>query len=222
MTNNQTNQPFQPFHVQSSLLQNEAQQSSRAQEGSGGPGKPGGPGSNNPFGNWGQSEARWLLIAVFAAIYWAAEQDALLRPMAILVLLGCLLFRMERRTRELAGVPIALAAIKLVYQMSPHAVVLPGTLSLLSDQTKASITGLPWVPMFLAMCTFYLPQKATVTGTIMRFGAIALLISGLIPGDGYVVVLAMIQYTLFIAVLVGLTADHAWNGGAQDIPPAHA
>ena len=117
MTNNQTNQPFQPFQVQSSLLQNGVQQSGKAQQGSGGPGKPGGPGSNNPFGNWGQSEARWLLMAVFAAIYWAAEQDALLRPLTILVLLGCLLFRMERRTRELAGVPIALAAIKLVYQM---------------------------------------------------------------------------------------------------------
>jgi hypothetical protein len=53
-----------------------------------------------------------------------------------------------------------------------------------------------------------------------------LLISGLIPGEGYVVVLGMIQYTLFIGVLVGLIADHPWNGAAANsgraIPAAHA
>jgi hypothetical protein len=43
-----------------------------------------------------------------------------------------------------------------------------------------------------------------------------LLISGLIPGDGYVIVLAMIQYTLFIGVLVGLIADLSTNGAGQN------
>ncbi len=216
MTNNQPNEPYQPFRVQSDLLKNSAQQSSKASQGSGGPGKPTGTGSDSPLGNWELSDARWLLMPLFAGIYWITEQDALLRPITILVLLACLLFRMEPRARGLAGVPLTLAALKLSYQMTPHLTPEPGTLGLLAEQAKASIVGLPWVPMFLAICIFYLPQKATVTGTIVRAGAIGVLISGLIPGDGYVAVLAMIQYTLFVGVLVGLIADHSWNGGTGE------
>jgi hypothetical protein len=211
MTNNQTNQPFQ---VKSNLL--------RGADQTAGPGRPGkGPGKteggrNTPFGNFDWNEARWLVLVPFGAVYWLTERDALLRPLTILVLLASLLFRLEGRARQIAGVPLALAAIKLAYQMTPNAIMLPGTQVLLSQQLKAAMTGLPWVPMFLAICIFYLPQTATATGTIVRAGAFALLISGLIPGDGYIVVLAMIQYTLFLGVLIGLIADHPWNGGAQD------
>ncbi len=159
MTNNQPNQPYQPFHVQSDLLKNVAQQSSKAKLGSGGPRMPGGTDSNGPFGNFDLGGARWLVMPLFAATYWITERDALLRPITILVLLACLLFRMERRARELAGVPLTLAAIKLAYQMTPHALLQPGTFALLSDQTKASFAGLPWVPMFLAICIFILAAK---------------------------------------------------------------
>jgi hypothetical protein len=216
MTNNQSNEPYQPFHVQSDLLKNAAQQGSKARQGSSGSGKPAGTTSNNPFGNWDLGDARWLVMPLFAAIYWITDRDALLRPMTILVLLACLLFRMEPRARGLAGVPLTLAAMKLAYQMTPSATVPSATFGLLSEQTRASIVGVPWVPMFLAICIFYLPQKATVTGTIVRLGAIGVLMSGLIPGDGYVAVLALFQYTLFMGVLVGLIADHSWNGGARE------
>jgi hypothetical protein len=81
------------------------------------------------------------------------------------------------------------------------------------------MTGLPWVPMFLAICIFYLPRTANVTGTILRAGAFALLIAGLIPGEGYIVVLGMIQYTLFLGVLIGLIADHPWSNGTPGVHP---
>ena len=215
MTNNQTNQPFEPFHVQSNLLQNAAQPAGAGRQGTGGPGKTAN-GGNSSFGNFDWNEARWLVMLLFGVIYWLAERDPILRPMTILVLLACLLFRMEGRAREIAGVPLTLAAIKLAYQMTPTATDMPGTHIMLTEPMKAALTGLPWVPMFLAICIFYLPQKATVTGTICRAGAFALLISGLIPGDGYIVVLGMIQYTLFLGVLIGLIADHPWNGAGQN------
>jgi hypothetical protein len=215
MTNNQTNQPFEPFQVQSKLFQSPAQSAGSGRQGTGGPGKTAGNGGNSLFGNLDWNEARWLVMLVFALIYWVTERDPLLRPMTILVLLACLLFRMEGRAREIAGVPLTLAGIKLAYQMIPNATDLPGTHIMLTEQMKAALTGLPWVPMFLAICIFYLPQKATVTGTIVRAGAFALLISGLIPGEGYIVVLGMIQYTLFLGVLIGLIADHPWNGAAE-------
>jgi hypothetical protein len=216
MTNNQTNQPFEPFRVQSPLLQNSGQTAAPGRQGSGGPGAPSGPGWDTPFGSFHWSEARWLVMILFAAIYWAAARDRLLQPLTLLVLLACLLFKMDPRSRNIAGVPLSLAALKLVYQMNPGATVMPGTQILLPENVKAAMTGLPWVPMFLAVCIFYLPQKATVTGTITRSAAIGLLISGLIPGDGYLIVLAMVQYTLFIGVLVGLIADFSTNGAAQN------
>jgi hypothetical protein len=217
MTNHHTNQPFEAFHVQLNLLQNAGPPTGAGKQGTGGPGKTAGGGTNTPFGNFDWREARWLVMVLFGVIYWLTERDPLLRPITILVLLACLLFRLEGRAREIAGVPLTLAAIKLAYQMTPNATLLPGTQVLLSEQFKAAMTGLPWVPMFLAICIFYLPQKATVTGTIVRALAFALLISGLIPGDGYIVVLAMIQYTLFLGVLIGLVADHPWNGATQDV-----
>jgi hypothetical protein len=216
MTNNPTNQPFEPFQVQSPLLQSSAPATAPGRQGSAGTGTPTGSGWDTPFGRFDWNEARWLVMLLFGVIYWAAERDPLLRPLTLLVLLACLLFRMESRARNIAGVPLTLAALKLVNEMNPAAVVLPGTQFLLPENLKASMTGLPWVPMFLAICIFYLPQKATVTGMIVRAWAIGLLISGLIPGDGYVMLLAMIQYTLFLGVLVGLVADFSTNGAARN------
>jgi hypothetical protein len=235
MTNNPTNQsnqqnqagqPFEPFRVQSPLLQNAAPSDATSRQGSGGPGNPTQTGFDTPFGGFDWNQARWLVMPVFAAVYWAAENDPKLRPLTLLVLLGCLLLKMETRARQIAGVPLGLAAVKLIFQMAPGATVIPGTQLLMSENLKTAMTGLPWVPMFLAICIFYLPQRATVTGMIARGGAMALLISGLIPGDGYVVVLAMIQYVLFIGILVGLIADFAGQGnghnGHRPIPSAHA
>jgi hypothetical protein len=76
MTNNQPNEPFQPFHVQSDLLKTAAQPDTKAQQGRSGPGNPAGHGSNNPLGNWEASDARWLVMMLFAVIYWVAQRDA--------------------------------------------------------------------------------------------------------------------------------------------------
>jgi hypothetical protein len=216
MTHNQTDQPFEPFRVQSPLLQNSGQTGAPGRQGSDGPGAPGGPGGDTPFAGFHWNEARWLAMILFALIYWAAVRDRLLQPLTLLVLLGCLLLKMDARSRNIAGVPLALSALKLIERMSPGATWMPGTQILLPENVKGAMTGLPWVPMFLAICIFYSPQKAAVTGMIARAAAIGLLISGLIPGDGYLVVLAMVQYALFIGVLVGLIADLSTNGSGQN------
>jgi hypothetical protein len=209
MTNNQTSQPFEPFRVQSPLLQNAAPSSAAGGQGSGG------AGGATPFGRFDWNQARWLVMILFAVIYWAAESDPLLRPLTLLVLLACLLLKLDRRFRNIAGVPLALASLRLIQQMAARAGALPGAQFPLADNVKNSLAGLPWVPMFLAVCIFYMPPKASVTAMILRAEAVGLLLSGLIPGDGYVAVLAMIQYTLFIGVLVGLIVDVSPNGASQ-------
>jgi hypothetical protein len=209
MTNNPTNHPFEPFHVQSNLLKSTAPQGGDEPKGAGEAGQPKGFADYNPFGNWNVAEARWLAMPLFGLIYYVAQQYPDFRPLTVFVMLACLLFRMETRNRELAGVPLTLAAMRLAYQMTSSAATLIGSPGIMSPQTKASMLGVPWVPMFFAICIFYLPRKATATGKIMVASAICMLISGLLPGEGYVVIFAIIQYTLFVGVVVGLVADNS-------------
>jgi hypothetical protein len=224
MTNNPTNHPFEPFHVQSTLLKSATPQGGSESKRSSGAGQPKGFAGYTPFGHWNPEEIRWLAMPIFGLIYYAAQQIPDFRPLTIFVMLACILFRMEARDRQLAGVPLTLAAMRLAYQMSARAMTLIGGPGIMSPQARAAMIGVPWVPMFLAICIFYLPRRATVTGKIMAAGAIAMVLGGLLPGDGYVVIFAMVQYTLFVGVLVGLISDFSSktniNAGAAAVQAA--
>jgi hypothetical protein len=209
MTNNPTNHPFEPFHVQSTLLKSAAPQGGSEPKGTGVAGQPKGFADYNPFGNWNVGEARWLAMPVFGLIYYVAQQFPDFRPLTIFVMLACILFRMEARDRQLSGVPLTLAAMRLAYQMTTSSATLIGGQGIMSPQTKAAVIGVPWVPMFFAICIFYLPRKATTTGKIMAACAIGMILSGLLPSEGYVVIFAIVQYTLFVGVLVGFVADYS-------------
>lgn len=209
MTNNPANHPFEPFHVQSTLLKSATPQGGSEPKGTSGAGQPKGFADYNPFGNWNSAETRWLAMPLFGVIYYIAQQFPDFRPLTIFVMLACILFRMEPHDRQLAGVPLTLAAMRLAYQMTTSAATLIGGPAIMSPQAKASMLGVPWVPMFFAICIFYLPRKATTTGKIMAASAISMVLSGLLPGEGYVVIFAIVQYTLFVGVLVGLVTDYS-------------
>lgn len=219
MTNNPSNQPFEPFQVQSNLLKGATPGGSERQ-GCGEAGKPQPAWYNRPLGGPDIGAMRWLALPVFALVYCAAQQRPDLRPVTIFVLLACLLFRMEARDRQLAAVPLTLAAFRLAYQMTLGARPILGNPEMLAAQMRESMLGLPWVPLFLAICIFYLPRKATVTGKIMSVGAICMLISGLLPGGGYIAIFAMVQYTLFVGVVAGLIADHTSSTNGNRAIPA--
>lgn len=191
MTNNHPNQPLEPFHVQSDLLKSTQ---------SAGPGQS--PKSSTT--RW-IDEFKWLAIPVFAVIYVVTQERPEFRPLTMLVLLACVLFRMEYRYRQLAGVVLTMAAMKLAYQMASRSLSLFGAAA--APQIQDTFVAVPWLPMFFATCVFYMPRFATVTGKIMMIGAITMLASGLLPGDGYVVIFGMIQYSLFLAVGIGLAVD---------------
>ncbi len=209
MTNNPTNQPFEPFQVQSSLLKSATPQGGGESKGTNGAGKPRGFADFDPFGNWNAGESRWLAMPLFGLIYYAAQQMPELRPMTILVVLACLLFRMGAHDRELAGAPLTLAAIKLAFQMTSNRLALIENPGMMYAQGKAAALDIPWVPMFFAICLLYRPRRATVTGKIMAAGAICMLLSGLLPGEGYVAIFAMIQYMLFVGIAAGLIVDYS-------------
>ena len=163
MTNNASNQPFEPFQVQSNLLKS-ATQSDPERQGTGEAGKSKSAWYNKPLGSSDASAVGWLALPLFAAVYAITEQQPDLRPVTIFVLLACLLLRMDARDRHLAGVPLTLAGFRLVYQMALGSRPILGSPEILAPQTKDSLLGMPWLPLFLAICIFYLPRKATVTG----------------------------------------------------------
>jgi len=209
MTTNPTNESFGPFHVQSDLLKNAVQLGAERPQGNPVP-------SNSPDSNPGKlfgvlsaNQARWLAMPLFAAIYYAAQQYPEFGPLTIIVLLVCLIVRMNRHHRELAAVPLALAALKLAFDMTPHLTHPANAFTQLSTDTRAALLAVPWLPLFLAMCVFYMPDKMTVTGKIMQVCAIVMLASGLLPGDGYLMIFGMIQYLLFVAFLIGLSVDYS-------------
>jgi len=209
MTNNPTHHPFEAFHVQSALLKSATPQGGSESKGSAGAGQPKGFADYSPFGNWDVGEARWLAMPLFGLIYYVAQQFPDFRALTIFVMLACILFRMETHDRQLAGVPLTLAAMRLAYQMSSSPATMIGAPGIMSPQTKAALIGVPWVPMFFAICIFYLPRRATTTGKIMAASSISMILSGLLPAQGYVVIFAIVQYTLFVGVVVGLLADYS-------------
>ena len=218
MTTDPTNESFGPFHVQSDLLKNAAQSGPERPQGN--PGPPNSPNSSggNLFGVLTISQARWLAMPLFAAVYYAAQEYPEFGPLTIIMLLVCLIVRMDGRHRELTGVPLTLAALKLTFDMTPHLTHPANAFTQLSTDTRAALLAVPWLPLFLAMCVFYMPDRMTVTGKIMQVSAIVMLASGLLPGDGYLMIFGMIQYLLFVAFLVGLSVDYSTPGNGH----AHA
>ena len=172
----------------------------------------------------GGSRTIWLSAPLLVGLS-ALTATQILTPLVLLCLLGVLLYRMDDTSRKLAAIPLTFGAFRLI-----------GNVSLLLNwdstnpnqrgwggggTTWETCLGIPWVPMLLAATLFYAPIKNAVTTKIMYWESIAMMISGLIPGQGFIGVLCVIHYTLFIAVTVGLAIDlqrvNLW-GSSQDMP----
>ena len=158
----------------------------------------------------GGSRTIWLSAPLLVGLS-VLTATQILTPLVLLCLLGVLLYRMDDTSRKLAAIPLTFGAFRLITNVS---------LLLNSDVTSPSqrgwgsagaawetCLGMPWVPMLLAATLFYAPIKDAVTTKIMFWESIAMMISGLIPGQGFVGILCIIHYTLFIAVIVGLVID---------------
>ena len=211
MATNPINQPFQPFQVQSSLLKDAPKAGNSGPQGPAGSRTPGGgsgdgdPSSSDPSrGYFG-----WLAALVFVAIYAVSQRYPQLAPLTIAVLIACVLFRLGPRERQFAAVPVAVAGIRLGLQLANSPIWgLGRTASIVNPNVvRPADFGLVWLPLFFSVCLFYMPKRISVTSKIILACSIVLLISGLVPGEGYIYLFAMVQYFLFIAIAVGLLID---------------
>jgi hypothetical protein len=150
-----------------------------------------------------------LLFTIIFVVTWRRPEFA---PLTILMLAGCLLYRLDERQRRLATAPLILAAIRLCLMLSAQ-IAGPGGFSLFSTPIAMPVTGsvadwgITWIPAFLSVCLFYLPRKDSITLKIAAFEAMAVILSSLLPGDGFSAVLAVFNATLFFAVTIGLLLD---------------
>jgi len=148
-----------------------------------------------------------LLFTVIFAIAWNRPEFG---SLTVIVLAGCLLQRLESWQRRIAAAPLILAAIRLCLLLPAYAADWTPRLNPFNgtpNHTPGGDFGMPWLPAFLSVCLFYLPRKDSVTLKIVVVEALAVILSSLLPGEGFISILAIFHYTLFFAVTIGLILD---------------
>jgi hypothetical protein len=151
--------------------------------------------------------ARSFAAILFVLIFVFSHRVLELAPLIIVVLLGGLLYRMNKRERLIAGAPLTFAAVRLAMLLTER--FSPWDTSAYSTPGifHANDIGVPWMPLFLSVCLFYMPMKDTYTSKLIFWDSVVLLLSGLLPVDGFSVLFAVVLYTLFIGVAVTLAYD---------------
>jgi hypothetical protein len=144
---------------------------------------------------------------LFAAVFILSQNLLQFSGLLYLLLLVCLLYRMDSRERRIAGVPLAFAATRLALSLT--AVLAGGWVSTAraGGNSPAFVGGLHWMPLLFAAYLFYSPWKSSCTSRVIFWYAMTLLLSGLVPGDGCLYISALLFYTLFIALAIALVMD---------------
>lgn len=173
----------------------------------------------------GSSRTVWLSAPLLVLLSALTQGTQILTPLVLIGLLGILLHRMDDTSRKLAAVPLCFGAFRLITNL---ALLLGSELSPAqrgwggATADWETCLGVPWVPALFAAGLLYAPIKNAVTTKIIYWESVAMFIAGLIPGNGFVGILCVIHYTLFIAIIVGLVIDlqHLSLWGSSDEAPA--
>lgn len=161
------------------------------------------------FENLETPNARALVALLFALIFGIACRRPEFSPLTIIVVVGCLLYRLEASQRKLATVPLLLAAIRFYLLLPAYAAEVIGLNPFHGgpNYTPGWELSLPWIPAFLSVCLFFMPRGEYTTLKIIVVESFVVVFSSLLPGEGFLAILAIFNYTLFFAVTVGLFID---------------
>jgi hypothetical protein len=168
----------------------------------------------NPYGSplfdgLETTSARTLGGILFFVIFVVSRNVLQVSAIILVLLLGCLLYRMDKRERQVAAIPLTFSAIRLGFQMSEHLSLWRPMYANADAATvnQAFESGIHWLPLFFCAYLFYSPWKGSYTGRLVFWSSMILLLSGLLPGDGYLYVCSVLFYTLFVAIVVTLILD---------------
>jgi hypothetical protein len=153
--------------------------------------------------------ARNLGAILFIVIFFLANRSPAVAPVLLVILLACLLYRMSERERAIAAVPLTLSSVLLASELAGPLGFWGHFMSYLPRQVALSNaeTGLSWLPLFFSACLFFTPSKRTHTSRVVFWYSFALLLSGLLPGMGYLFIAGLLYYTLFVAIFISLLLD---------------
>ncbi len=163
-------------------------------------------GSRSPFDWLGWSWLHLAALAGFLAIYFLVERDPSFAPLSALALLVCVLARLDEEKRRISAIPLGLAALMLAGRVGTYALSAP---TRWHGEIEQPAVG--WLPLFFAACIFLAPELTNYTGRLMMSLSVLLLVSGLLPGDGFEFIFITCQYFLFLAVVAGLGLDFSRN-----------
>ena len=189
--------PIEPFYVPAKVLKCTA----------GAPEQPVG-GSPKPKHDldWAQLDSltgKAVGAVVLAAAYFGIQHNPALGAVTVLLLLGALLYRLDGVRRRIVLAPLVLSMFRLANQINTGLF----TANFRSFVRQAIPTIPMWLPLFLAACLFFGPSFRTVTETVIMAFSFLLLLSGLLPGEGYRVVFEMMEYLIFIATGIAMIVD---------------
>jgi hypothetical protein len=105
--------------------------------------------------------------------------------------------RLDRGRWTVISITVAVAAGSLMYRL---------IVSHRLEQTSLLFIG---IPTLLAICLALTPKAKSVTGIIIKGIAIALLLSGILLGEGFVCIVMAAPLFFAIGIIVGLICD-AW------------
>ena len=205
-----SSEPITPFHVKPVFLK---AADDKPHEGKGGDSN--GRSGSGTFGNDGFGWLHLLLLPVFLALYILVEKYPALAGVSILLLLACLLHRLAPVWRRLVVAPVGFATLLLIRRVMTF--TLAAATPILKNGTKID-SGVSWLPLFFAVAIFYMPRRPSYSGNFFFGGAVLLLSSGLLPGDGFVAVFTAMQYFLFVALLIVLAIDFTQPAPAPPKP----
>lgn len=153
---------------------------------------------------------------LFAAIFFLGRHMYLMAPLQAVLLLACVLYRLNARERAIAAIPATFAAIRLGTQLGEEFTL--NRVSSISGMLHAQATGVTWLPLFLAACLFYTPWRLSRTSQAIFWQALIYLLAGLLPIEGVFVVSTALTFGMFFVISITLILDLSKAWPAEDLP----
>lgn len=139
--------------------------------------------------------------AGFALVYALMQYLPELAAIPVLVLLPCVLYRAEERARKIATAPLTLSTLMLTQKLFSAAVHGNRFIGVSFD------TNPSWPVLFIAVCLFYMPEGASWSRKLLLSLSVVVLLSGLLPGNGFAIVFSGVEYLGFLAIAGGVCLD---------------
>jgi hypothetical protein len=210
MTRYTGNEPIEPFVVIAKTIKCSAEKGEPDSNGGTAKVPPAAPRSELNLEHLETTEGKLAIGAVLAGAFLLAYTNPRFADFTILTLPGIVLYRLDSHRRRIAAAPVSLAGMMLVSKLASAG---PWYVNYGIQPAAPAVNELKiGMPLFLAGCLFFMPKFPTYTERILLLLSLVLLLSGLLPGDGFGIIFWITQYFLFIAIAVGLGIDLTNNG----------